>query len=494
MSYESHKQKLAANPAEAARELESIRQALDRSAIVAITDQAGRIIHVNDKFVEISKYPREELINQNHRLINSGFHDSEFFRRMWRTISSGQTWEGEIRNRAKDGSIYWVHTTIVPFLNEGGKPYQYVSIRYEITQRKVAEEQLRVAAELAKEREDNFRLLLDSIFEGVVLHTSEGEIVGANLAAARIFGGERDQLVGAAVARFWDAPEAASGEHEGQSVSGRRLDGSEVYLEVSSKPFNYLGRALCLTAIHDVTQRKALEAQVLMQDRLASVGLLASSLAHEIGNPLGIIRGRAEFMALQEDASETLRRSAEVIMAQIDRMSKLVRSLLNLSRGESRQAAGRVPLLEIFAEAGDLMRGELKKARIELVVKEAKGPPPVVKAESGPLHQILLNLLVNAIHAIETGRRQGLPSGLITLEVEEAGQNWIIAVRDNGCGISKKNMGQLFKPFFTTKEVGVGTGLGLATTYRIVEGWGGSISVESTEGAGASFRVALPKA
>ena len=123
------------------RELNNVRHALDKAAIVAITDRAGKIIHVNDKFCEISKYSRQELLGQNHRIINSGYHSREFFIEMWETISSGKTWEGELRNRAKNGSIYWVNTTIVPFLDEKQQPFQYVSIRYEITQRKDAEEQ-----------------------------------------------------------------------------------------------------------------------------------------------------------------------------------------------------------------------------------------------------------------------------------------------------------------------------------------------------------------
>jgi signal transduction histidine kinase len=206
-----------------------------------------------------------------------------------------------------------------------------------------------------------------------------------------------------------------------------------------------------------------------------------------------VIRGRAEFLQMKlRDNPEALK-TASVIIAQIDRVSKLIRSLLNLARGENTKHVSAVRPQEVLAELAELMAHEFRKVGAEFILEV---PDSVaVKAEGGPLNQVFMNLLVNSIHAIQSAKETGRTEGhFVRVTVADHGQSWTISFQDTGCGISEENRKKLFQPFFTTKDIGKGTGLGLVTSYRIVESWGGRLEVQSQSGQGAVFLLSLPKA
>jgi PAS domain S-box-containing protein len=242
--------------------------ALDRSAIVATTDRQGQIIYVNDKFCEISQYSAAELLGKTHLVINSGYHPPEFFQDLWAVISSGKVWSGEIKNRAKDGSYYWVATTIVPCLNDRGQPFQYLSIRFDITSRKQAEES-------ARQQEMKFRAIFDGTFQFIGLLDIQGIVLEANRTALDAIGATPDDVIGQA---FWATPwwthspdlqiqlqqgviRAATGELVRFEAKHFLADGSHIFVDFSLSPiFDETGKVIMLIPEgRDITDRKRME-------------------------------------------------------------------------------------------------------------------------------------------------------------------------------------------------------------------------------------------
>ena len=258
------------------------------------------------------------------------------------------------------------------------------------------------------------------------------------------------------------------------------------YRDASGQIKGYMGIAL------DMTEKKEMEAQIIRQDRLVSVGMLASGLAHEIGTPLGVIRGRAEYLSYLAGDNEKLKSGLEVIVTQIDRISKLIYSLLNLARIEKSETSHPISVIETIRQVVILTEQKLRDKNITCEIDVPENLRVV--AEQDRLLQVELNLVINAIHAIEERSiKEPQCKKILRISCLDLGDKCEIHFTDSGVGISRDNLKNLFKPFFTTKDIGVGTGLGLPISLQLVQSWNGDITVESREGEGSTFKVILHK-
>lgn len=356
------------------KELQDLKFAIDQADIVSTTNIAGQIIYANEKMLEISKYTRAEILGKPHKIFNSGYHPKEFFRSLWETVLAGKIWQGEIRNKANDGSIFWVDTTIVPFVGDDGKPYQFMSIRKDITGRKTTE------ALLERER-----------------------------------------------------------------------------------------------------------ARQLNVERLTALGEMAAGIAHEIRNPLSVILLQAQLLQRGEKKPyDTLMKSGERIEQTVKRIEKIITNLQSLCRNAELDPLEEVSAKKLFDDATDFCRESFTKHQIKIIVEES-GLDLTFSCRAAQISQVLLNLLNNAKDAIEH-----LEDRWVKLSAEEDDDCVSLSVTDSGNGIPAELRPKVMEAFFTTKESGKGTGIGLNISKKILESHGGALLLDVAS-TNTRFVCKIPK-
>ncbi len=350
--------------------------------------------------------------------------------------------------------------------------------------------------EALKRERDFIAAVLQTAGALVVVLDTEGRIVRFNRACEQASGYRFEEVKGQRVWDFLLVPEEMEGvkaafedlwtkglpnTHENFWV---RKDGERRRIVWSNTVIlNLRGSVEHVIATGlDVTEVKQMQEQLRRTERLAELGTLASGMAHEIGTPMNVIQGRAEYL-LQRTTEEPIKKGLATIIAQVERITKIMNQLLTFAR---RRPIERKPmdLKKTIADCLDIVQERLKQHRVEVETSYAE-PLPLVHADPDQMSQVLLNLVLNAIQAMPEG-------GRLSLALEPEGPGMKLSVADTGSGMPAETLNKIFDPFFTTKDVGTGTGLGLTVVHGIVEDHGGAIHVYSVPGRGTTFTIHLP--
>jgi PAS domain S-box-containing protein len=492
----------------ALREAEALRHTVDQHCIVSVADVSGRILDVNAAFCRISGYTREELLGQDHRIVNSGHHPKDFWVHLWRTIASGDAWHGEVCNRAKDGSLYWVDTIIAPFRGVNGAIENYVSLCTNITDRKRAEETLRHQGQVKEEmgriaRVGGWELdgatgratwtnQMYEIFEVPNSYTPELE------ASMSHFPGEARDLVARYVQRAIDTGEpfdftvpfvTAKGRHlwvRGKGKADHRADGT----------------ARLYGAFQDVTesqqaQQELIEARDSAEAANRAKSQFLANMSHELRTPLTAVLGHLELLedgAVAGDPGKrgqcltTMKRNGEhllTVIGDILDLSSIEANKLRVHRVAVAPAA-------VVEEALAMVRTRANGKQLTLDCVWTTPVPSAITTDPVRLRQILVNLLGNAVKFTESG---GVRLAMACDRSAPGGAALRCTVTDTGIGMTQEQIDRVFDGFeqadtSMSRRFG-GTGLGLRISRSLARLLGGDIAVTSTPGAGSTLTLTV---
>ncbi|MBN4079025.1 PAS domain S-box protein [Beggiatoa alba] len=487
-----------------------LQKIIDQYLKVSITDTTGHIVYVNDKFCEVSGYRRDELIGADHSIVKSGNHSLEFFREMWEKILQGETWQGQIENRRKNGDLCWIQTSITPVLNEQGKAEHFISICADITQQ--------VQSKYALEK---FKQILDQTLDSVFIFNAESLAFSyVNLGAVEQVGYTKPELLNMTPVEIKpefneskfraillpllnNEVDSFTFETVHQHKSGERIP-VEIFLQYFPESDD-VGQFIAI--VRDISDRKRLEQkhqrmerQVQQAQKMEAIGQLTAGIAHDFNNILASIIGYTDLAMTRcvGEGEDKLMGYLEQVYTAGKRARDLIQQMMIYSRSTV-AAESLIDPQQLVKETVKLLYSTLPTS-IQLNFDSVDESQFVISIEPVQLQQIVMNLCINARDAMHGKGQLDLRLEIMrNVQAECAschetiqGDYVVLSVRDNGDGMAVDALDHLFEPFFTTKKVGEGTGLGLSVVHGIMHEHQGHIRVESIAGQGTTFYLLFP--
>jgi PAS domain S-box-containing protein len=462
-------------------------------------DIAGNFTFFNDALCRQLGYSREELMGMNYRAYTPKNYVQRMYKVFNQVYQTGKPSTGfSVERIKKDEARTFAEISTFPLRNESGKIIGFRGIVRDITERMQAEETL-------KESEEKFRTLSEES-PNMIFINKMGPIVYANMRCEEVMGYKREELYSqdfdflTLIAPEFRKQVKTNFESHGRGLEPKSLeyalltkDGRQIEALLFTKLIKYQKEMAILGIITDITERKKaeeerkqMEQKAQLASRLASVGELASGVAHEINNPLTGVIGYAHLLLDRKDIPQDIRRDLEIISEGAQRVAGIVRKLLTFAR-QQKPEQKLADINEIVSTTLDLRTYELTSNNIEVTFQPAVDLPMTI-ADPAQLQQVFLNLIINA----ETEMKSAHSKGKLSIKTEHIDNTIRISFKDDGPGIAKENLEKIFNPFFTTREVGQGTGLGLNLCHGIINEHKGRIWAESRLGRGATFLVELP--